>query len=320
MLTGVFAAMLTPLKRDGEIDRRGMVRLARWLLENGCHGVLLFGTTGEFPSFSVEERMAALDDLIESGVPAERLLVGTGACAVPDTVALSRHATRCGCAGVLVIPPYYFKDVFEDGLFTAFAKVVEGVGEDLRLYLYHFPAMSAVPITLRLLDRLQRAFPRQIVGVKDSSGDLSNTRAMIEGFPKLAVFTGDDDLLLPVLRLGGAGSITAGANIAPHYLAHIFTNWRRDDTSVQEKHRALQELWSGLLLKHPVTEALKEILADDSGDPDWLHMRAPLARLPEPRRRELLQSLRATSFKLLESQRQILRHGDRTDRPVSECG
>jgi 4-hydroxy-tetrahydrodipicolinate synthase len=304
MKAGVHAAMLTPLEGDGGIDHRGFARHARWLLDSGCDGVVPFGTTGEFPSFTGEERMAAIDRLVAAGLPADRIVVGTGSAAVRETARLSRHAMERGCAGVLVVPPFYFKEVSEDGLFAAFAEIVERAGEAVRIHLYHFPAMSAVPVSLGLLERLVAAYPRQIAGVKDSSGNFDNTRSMIERFPSLAIFTGDDDLLLPLLRAGGAGSITAGANIAANHLAAIRDGWRGG--AVEERHRLLQQLWSGLLLKYPVTEALKEILAAETGDTRWLAMRAPLCRIPEPGRGALLAAFRALPFALLESQRAVL--------------
>jgi 4-hydroxy-tetrahydrodipicolinate synthase len=306
MTGGVFAAMLTPLKAGGAIDDSGLCRLALWLLGQGCHGVVLFGTTGEFPSFTLGERNAALDRLIEGGVSPAKLIVGTGCPAVRDTIAASRHAALHGCAGVLVVPPYYFKEVLEEGLFTALAETIEGIGGGIPIFLYHFPAMSAVPIGLEVIARLERAYSGAIAGVKDSSGSLDNMRAMIQRFPQLAIFTGDDDLLLPLLRSGGAGSITAGANIAPHLLAHIYANWRRPDAAVERHHAMLEKLWTGMLLKHPVTEALKEILAAESGNEAWLPMRAPLCRLSPAKRQALLARYRETGFRLVASQRDLL--------------
>lgn len=306
MKSGVFAAMLTPLKPDGAIDDSGLRRLAFWLLANGCNGLVLFGTTGEFSSFTLDERNAALDRLIEGGVDPAKIIVGTGCPAVRDTVAASRHAAGRACAGVLVVPPYYFKDVLEDGLFGALAETVEGIGGATPIFLYHFPAMSQVPISLPVIDRLNRAYPGAIAGVKDSSGSLDNMRSMIERFPRLAVFTGDDDLLLPLLRAGGAGSITAGANIAPHLLARIFANWRGGGDALERDHALLQNLWTGMLLKHPVTEALKEILAAESGNAKWLRMRPPLCRLPDPSRQALLGRYRETGFTILDSERSLL--------------
>lgn len=306
MAAGVFAAMLTPQTDEGAIHRQGFARLAHWLLDHGCHGVVPFGTTGEFAAFAVEERASALERLIEDGVPANRILVGTGAAAVSDAAQLSRHATERGCLGVLVVPPFYFKEVSEEGLFTFYTRIIEQAGEAVRVYLYHFPGMSAVPIGLGLIERLLTAYPRQVIGLKDSSGDFENTKTIIRRFPTLSVFTGDDDLLLPLLRAGGAGSITAGANIAARLLAEIHEGWREGDGYIERHHGILQSLWSGLLLKYPVTEALKEILAAETGDAGWLPMRPPLSRLPEPARRDLMRAFRAIPFTLAHSQRFIL--------------
>jgi 4-hydroxy-tetrahydrodipicolinate synthase len=306
MAAGVFAAMLTPQREDGAIHRQGFARLAHWLLDQGCHGVVPFGTTGEFASFTVEERISALEQLIEDGVPANRILVGTGAAAVPDAARLSRHAAERGCLGVLIVPPFYFKEVAEEGLLASYVRIVEQAGEAARLYLYHFPGMSAVPIGPRLIERLLAAYPNQIAGLKDSSGDFENTKAIVRRFPQLSVFTGDDDLLLPLLRAGGAGSITAGANIAARLLAEIHAGWREEGAAIEAHHRILQSLWSGLLLKYPVTEALKEILAAETGDAGWLAMRPPLSRLPEAARRDLLRAFRSIPFTLAQSQQLIL--------------
>jgi 4-hydroxy-tetrahydrodipicolinate synthase len=306
MAAGIFAAMLTPQEKDGAVHRQGFARLAHWLLDHGCHGIVPFGTTGEFASFTVEERIAALDRLIEDGVSPDRILVGTGAAAVPDAVRLSRHATERGCIGVLIVPPFYFKEVTVEGLLASYARIIEGSGDDIRVYLYHFPGMSAVPIGFDLIERLLDLYPRQIAGLKDSSGDFANCKLIIEGFPQLSVMTGDDDLLLPLLRAGGAGSITAGANIAAQLLAEIYAGWGEGGAAIERHQLILQQLWSGLLLKYPVTEALKEILAAETGDPGWLSMRPPLSRLPEPRRRELLEAFRRIPFTLAPSQRFIL--------------
>ncbi|MEA2781070.1 MAG: 4-hydroxy-tetrahydrodipicolinate synthase, partial [Rhodospirillaceae bacterium] len=179
MAAGVFAAMLTPQEEDGTIHRQGFARLAHWLLDHGCQGVVPFGTTGEFASFTVDERTSALDQLIEDGVPADRILVGTGCAAIPDALSLSRHATERDCLGVLIVPPFYFKDVAEDGLFDCYARIIEGSGESIRIYLYHFPGMSAIPISLGLIERLLAAYPAQIAGLKDSSGDFEYTKSVI---------------------------------------------------------------------------------------------------------------------------------------------
>lgn len=304
---GIYAAILTPLMVDGSIDTHGLAALCADLLANGCNGIALFGTTGEAPCFSLEEREQALEAILRLGVPAEKLIVGTGCCAVPETVRLTRHAVCKGCAGVLMLPPFYYKDVSDAGLYDAYARAVERVADDrLRLYLYHFPDMSGVPLSRDLVARLNTNFPEHIVGIKDSSGNLENMAALVETLPGLTVFTGDDDLLLPLMKKGGHGSITAGANIASPLLAEIYAEWRTESEQVKESHAMLKCLWSDLLLQFPVTEALKELLAVKTNDEAWLRMRPPLTRLRESQRRSFLGQFAATGFEIRESLKDVL--------------
>lgn len=288
-MNGVLAAMLTPQNSDGSICHHRLTSHGRILLNEGCDGLLPFGSTGEFPSFTVSERTAALDAMIDGGIPAHKVIAGTGACALPDMVALSRHAMDRGCTGVLAGPPFYFKHLSDDAIFGVYASLIEGVGDDLRLYLYHFPEMSSVPIPYRVIERLHLDYPYQLAGLKDSAGEADYSRKLINNFPSLTIFTGDDDLLLNNLRAGGGGSITAGANIAVRDLCSIRDNWDTGNQAmVEAKDCELRALWSGLLLKYPVTEALKEIFAKHSGSNDWLNMRLPLVRLGEDDRARLL--------------------------------
>jgi 4-hydroxy-tetrahydrodipicolinate synthase len=289
-MKGVIAAILTPLKGDGEVDHRRFAGLGKLLLRDGCDGLLPFGTTGEFPSLSVRERLMALDAMIAAGVPADQIIVGTGACALPDMAELSRHAMDHGCAGVLAGPPFYFKTISEDALHATFAALIEAVGAGIHLYLYHFPEMSGIPIPYSVVERLHRGFPCQLAGLKDSAGDFDYSRKLIEDFPALSIFTGDDDLLLANLQAGGAGSITAGANLAVRELASLRDSWRHGDQEAAEaKNQLLRALWSELLLKYPVTEALKEIFAARSASSDWLTMRLPLVQLNNSDREKLLE-------------------------------
>lgn len=288
-MNGVLAAMLTPQNKNGSICHRHLTGHGKLLLSEGCDGLVPFGTTGEFPSFTVPERMAALDAMIEGGIPGHKIIAGTGACALPDMVALSRHAMDHGCAGVLAGPPFYFKQLTDDAVFEVYASLIEDVGTDIRLYLYHFPEMSGVPIPHGVIERLHYDYPIQLAGLKDSAGDIVYSKNLIDSFPSLAIFAGDDDLLLANLRAGGAGSITAGANVAIRDLCTVRDNWCTGNiTVVEDKDRVLRALWSDLFLKYPVTEALKEIFATRSGSDDWLNMRLPLVRLNEDDRERLL--------------------------------
>src|ERR687896_2672097 len=203
-LKGVLAAVLTPMDEDLNPDHQAFAAHCHRLLASGCHGLSVFGTTGEANSLSVNERLAALEALLERGVPPEKLLPGTGSCALTDTVLLSRAALEAGTAGALVLPPFYYKGVGDDGLFHFFAEVVERVGDDrLRLYLYHIPQMTGVDLGLPLISRLIEAYPGIVVGTKDSSGDRDRITTLCREFPDFSVLAGTETLLLETLRSGG---------------------------------------------------------------------------------------------------------------------
>lgn len=275
---GVFAASLTLLGPDLAPDAAACVEHCRWLLANGCDGIGLLGTTGEAPSFSVAERRGLLDAVIEGEIAPECLIVGTGAAALSDAAELTAHAVDAGAAGCLVVPPFYFKNVSDEGLYGSYARLIERVGRDsLRLYLYHFPQMSAVPIPHGVIARLIDDFPGVIAGIKDSSGDLSNMLALVEAFPGLDVFAGTERYLLPVLETGGAGCITAGANVTSSAVGALYAKWRRDGggpeaEALQERAIGYRDLLEGV----PMIPAMKALLARYREDPGWRRVAPPL--------------------------------------------
>ena len=295
-LSGVLAPVLTPFGADLSPDPRRFVRLCRWLLDHGCAGLAPFGTTSEANSLAVGEREALLDALLAGGVPADRLVPGTGCCALPDSVRLTAHAVRRGCAGVLMLPPFYYKAVSEDGLFRAFAEVIERVGDDrLRVYLYHIPPIAQVPITAGLVERLRRAYPRAIAGMKDSSGDFGNTKAMLDRFGKdgFDVFVGSERFLLENLRAGGVGCITATGNVNAAAIARLYEGWRSPEAErLQEDVNVVR----GIVENLPVIPALKAIVAEESGDPGWATVRPPLVALAREKVGPLLGDLRERGF------------------------
>lgn len=291
-LQGVFPAVLTPYGADLAPDGARMARHCLALLAEGCDGLAVLGTTGEANSLSVEERLAILDRLEAAGVPGARLLPGTGCCAIPDTVRLTRRAVKLGSAAVLMLPPFYYKTVSEDGLFAAYAEVIERVGDSrLRICLYHFPQMSAVPITPGLVERLLARFPGTIVGIKDSSGDLAGMVATTRRFPELAVFSGSDELLLPLLDAGGAGCITACCNIAAPLALAVINAWRRGDRAAADSSQAKLSEVRQLVATYPMSAALKEIVAERWHDPQWRAIRPPLMPLREALARALLEGV-----------------------------
>ncbi len=291
---GVYAASLTPQRADLSVDHAALAAHGRWLLDNGCDGIVLMGTTGEANSFDVVERMDILDAALEAGLPAERLMVGTGCCAVPDSITLTRHAVSRGVGGVLMLPPCYYKNVHDEGVFAAFDQVIQQVGEvDLQVYLYHFPQMSAVPFTPELIERLLTAYPETIAGMKDSSGDWVHMNDMVETFPGFRVFAGSERFLLDILEAGGAGCISATTNVTCPLAGEIFARWQAEDMRPQQ-HR-LTDLRAAIEV-YPAIPALKRIMAERTGRADWLNLRPPMMPLTEDEAAALLDALRQLGF------------------------
>ncbi len=298
---GVFAAALTPLNADLSVNGKALVDHCRWLLENGCDGLAVLGTTGEANSFSVEERIGIVDTLIEGGVPGRVLIPGTGCCSIPDTVALSRHAVENGAAGVLMLPPFYYKGVGDDGLFAAYSEVIERVGDArLRVYLYHFPQMSATPISYGLIERLLARYPGTIAGMKDSSGDYANMSGAAKRFPGFGVFSGSDEFLSPLLRDGGIGCITAVANIAGNRAAEIYAAWGSGDAAAMDAAQEKLSAVRRVVAAYPLSAALKDIVARHRGDAAWRTVRPPLVALDDRHSAELAERLGATGHRLPE--------------------
>src|SRR5437899_6555547 len=222
-MQGILAPVLTPFDRDLDPDPPRFARFCKSLLDDGCDALAPFGTTSEANSLSVDERERLLEALLEAGVPPRKLIPGTGCAALPDTVRLSRKAARAGCAGVLMLPPFYYKNLTEEGLFRSFAQAIDRAAEPrLRVYLYHIPQVSHAGIPLPVIGRLLEAYPGIVVGIKDSSGDFENTRAILRAFPGFEVFVGSEKFLLANLREGGAGCITATANLNARAIARAF--------------------------------------------------------------------------------------------------
>ncbi len=296
---GVWAPVLTPVDESLAPDAGRFVALAKSLLADGCHGIVVFGTTGEANSFSLDERIALLEATLEAGIAPERIIVGTGLCALSETVRLSAHAVAAGCAGVLVLPPFYFKNPSEDGLVASYSEVIERVGESgLKLYFYNFPRLSMVPITAGLVARVRDAYPSAVAGVKDSSGDAENTAMLCESFPDLAIFPGTETLQLDMLALGGAGTITAGANLNPAGNRAVYDAFRAGDLdaarSLQDKATAIRLAMEGA----PFPPGLKYILARLHDDPGWARVRPPFVPLAEEAGSALWDAIAAAGFDL----------------------
>lgn len=278
--SGIFAAGLTPLRTDLSVAPTALAQHTQRLLAQGCDGVLLFGTTGEGLSLSVDERIRGLDAVLSAGVAPERLLVGTGASALPDARTLTREATTRGVGGVLVLPPFHFRQISSEGLFRFYDELIQGVDRaDLRLYFYHYPELSGVPIPFTLIQTLRDKYPAQIAGIKDSSGEWDHTEALCQHFPDLQVFSGTERLLLRVLNAGGDGCISATANVTAPVAADVRARWQAGDdpSAMQETLTDLRTAFAPL----PTIPALKFLLALRLDAPHWTPVRPPLAPLTD---------------------------------------
>ena len=273
----VLTASLTPLDQDLSIDCSHLARHVQWLLRRGASGVVLMGTTGEANSFSTSERMMALEAVLSSDIDPGKLIVGTGCCALTDTIDLTRHALRAGVRRILVLPPFYYKQVSEDGLFAAYDQLLQSVGNDeIKVYFYHFPKMSAVPIPVALVERLIQVYPGSIAGFKDSSGDWSHILAMIRHFRELDVFAGSEQFLLDTLKAGGAGCISATANVTSQLTAELLHWWKNPEAKMLQARlyaiRRAIEQW-------PMIPALKALMQELTRQGNWVNLRPPLKAL-----------------------------------------
>jgi 4-hydroxy-tetrahydrodipicolinate synthase len=270
-LSGVIAAVATPIDESGAPDLKRAVNLARYLLDNGCDGLNVLGTTGEATSFSLDERKGVMDAYKTNGLPLHRLMVGTGAAAVSDAVALTRHAAELGFAGALVLPPFYYKGVPDDGLVAYIDALVKATErKPIPIYLYHFPAMSGLPWHITLIGRLLDSFSSRIVGLKDSSGDMGYARSAAAISKTFAVFPSTEACLSEARSGVFAGCISATANVNSDLCARA---WSQGDTGALDAAVAIRKLFDG----KPLVSGVKALLAHIHGDAGLARVKPPLA-------------------------------------------
>jgi 4-hydroxy-tetrahydrodipicolinate synthase len=288
---GAWAASLTPLNADLSIDTEAYLAHVRRLLGGGCDGVAALGTTGEANSFSLAERLALIETLGAAGLPRERLMIGVGCCAQPDTVALTRAALAAGYTNVLMLPPFYYKVVTEDGIFHAYANAIEAVNDPrLRVIIYDFPQMTGLKMSTEFLARLASAFKGVVVGVKNSSGDWPAMEAALKALPGFQVFAGSEQFLLPTLRAGGPGCVSATANVTYGALAQLVANWKNADADQRQDDITRTRL---TLQGFPAIPALKEIMAHVTGRAEWRRLRTPLLNLSQDDASKLIEQANA---------------------------
>ncbi|WP_316356197.1 dihydrodipicolinate synthase family protein [Devosia sp.] len=278
---GVFCASATPVLEDGTPDHATFASHCHALLQEGCDGIALLGTTGEANSFSITQRQSLLDKVIASGIDPQRLLPGTSQTNVADTVTLMRHAVEAGVKATVVLPPFYYKGVSDEGLFRFYAEAIEGVGrDDLRVVLYHIPPIAQVGLSIELVGRLLEAFPGIVVGIKDSSGKLESMRQFASTFQDFSVLAGADPFMLPLLHSGGAGCITSSSNLIGKHLRVVFDHAHRpEDAALVDAAQERINVWRDLSNAYVQLPTIKAMLARRRNHLGWTRVRPPLVEL-----------------------------------------
>jgi 4-hydroxy-tetrahydrodipicolinate synthase len=290
LIEGLWCATLTPVSAEGVIDNARFAAHVQWLFSQGVAGVAPFGTTGEGQSFSVDERRAGLDALLRT-IPAQRVLPGTGCASLSETIALTKHATSAGCVASLVLPPFFWKDVSDEGLFTWYARLIEGVGDPrLRIFLYHLPQVSSVPLSVDVVARLASAFPGTIAGIKDSQGKWENTAALLARAPQLTIVIGHEPDLPRLIAAGGAGTICGVANVYPRLVNALLSR----DATAETKARIAKFI--EITFMQPFIPAFKCMVSDRMGDTAWRNVRPPLAPLTDAQHTTMRETLDRAGF------------------------
>lgn len=297
---GVWVPAATPFQADGQVNHSLFVRHCQHLINEGADGLAILGTTSEANSLSISERLDQLDLLLENGIRPEQLMPGTGSSSIAEAVQLTKASVDAGCMGALVLPPFYYKPVDDDALFAYFSELIDRVGEaSLRVYLYHIPPLSQIGFSLRMIERLLTRYGSIIAGLKDSSGDFNNTRAVIKAFPALSVFPGSEAFLLDGLRAGAAGCITATGNINASGIKKVYLRW---NTASADALQAGITRRRKIVQSYPLIPAVKAVLARSYDEPTWRRTRVPLMPLDKTLEGKLIQELVADGYEISAAQ------------------
>ena len=292
-IKGSLAASLTAFNEDLSLDFNKTISHGKWLLEQGLDGVVYFGTTGEGNSLNVDEKKEFIDRLVQENFPLEKVMIGTGACSLTDTVNLTGYAVENGIKDCLILPPFYYKNPPDNGLFKFFSEIIQQVGNaGLRIQIYHFPGVSQIPISHELIDRLLKENPENICGIKDSGGDLNNMITMCEKFEDFDVYAGSEAFLLPVLEAGGAGTITATGNLTSADCVAVYkaflsgeNNLKQSQEKLTSKRELLQKACDGI----GFVSGLKEIMSKIKEDEQWCITRPPFCNLDQDKKEKILK-------------------------------
>lgn len=291
---GIYTATLTPFNQDLSVNHDLLAKHCQWLLANGSTGIAIMGTTGEANSLSTTERKTLIEEVINRGIPAHKLMVGTGCCSMGETIELTEHALKCGTGGILMLPPFYYKQVSDDGLKDYFSQVIDRVNDNrLEIYLYHFPQMSGMHLSVSLIAALAEKYPNQVVGLKDSSGDFENMQAVMKAIPDFKLYPGSERFLLKGLRIGSAGCISATANADIALIAQVLENWQTSEADkLQDYLTSVRATFEG----KPFTAIIKQYLAAKTGCKDWKGIRPPNGLISENIVEALIERHNALNF------------------------
>lgn len=295
--SAVLSPVLTPFNADGSPNAKKLLRQCQWLQSHGV-GQAVFGTNSEANSMSARQKIMVLEELIDGGLNPNNVMPGTGACSVDDAVMMTRAAVNADCAGVLMLPPFYYKDVSDDGLFAFYADVIEKISDaKLKIYVYNIPPVTKIGLSLSLLERLVKAYPNTVIGMKDSSGDWPYTESVIKALSGsgFRVYAGSEVFLLRTLRAGGVGCISATANVNPKAIAQLAVRWQEAGADVlQESLSAVRAIFA----QFPMIPGMKAAIAHYSGDPNWLRVRPPLLSLSAEQQNKLVHELQKIDFQM----------------------
>ena len=303
--TGIYTASLTPLFDSFEPNIPALIRHAQWLLEEGSDGVALLGSTGESNSMTVEQRQSIIEQSALE-LPPDRLMMGTGSCALQDAVSLTQASVNAGVLSVLVLPPFYYKPQSEESVLSFFSLLVEAVDNpNLRIIFYNFPQLSGYNFSIKILQELKLRFGDIAAGIKDSSGDWNNMLDMVQNVPDLMVYTGTETLLLDILRKGGAGSITATANLIAPECQHVFQAWKNGRSEAADQAQKHLTALRIAFESYSFVSEMKSLLAAQTNSEEWNHMLPPFAQLPDEQVEELTEQIKVLGLDL--SQRLLLK-------------
>ena len=283
-ISGVFSAALTPVRKDLSINQDLYLRHCQYLMRQGHDGLAIFGTTGEANSFSIKEKKDTLEFLLSNRIDPKILIPGTGSSSLNDAIEMTKHAATYKVKAVLLLPPFYYKNVSDEGVINYYRHIIEKVGiNEMQYILYHIPQNSYVPINFKIIEMLLKFYPKNIVGLKDSSGDGDRMMKVIKYFDNFAVFCGHDSLALNIVKRGGAGAITAGTNVCGKLLSFIIKNYKNENqiNNFSELQKLLIQIRQVITSHEPIS-LMKAYFSIVDNISEWNNVLPPLKKIHEP--------------------------------------